>query len=73
MACLFDDFITAPMASEDRKRGIGLGLAISKGVIAAHGGGIQAENRVEGGARFTLWLYAERVEENGRQKDDPDC
>lgn len=63
---LFDDFITAPVASEDRKRGIGLGLAISKGVISAHGGGIQAENRVEGGARFTLWLYAERVEENGR-------
>lgn len=50
------------MHSEDQKRGISLGLAISKGGVAAHGGENRAENREEGGARFTFWLYAERME-----------
>lgn len=59
---LFEEFITAPVASEDQKRGIGLGLAISKGVVEAHGGEIRAENREEGGARFTFWLRAERMD-----------
>jgi PAS domain S-box-containing protein len=36
--------------------GTGLGLSISYGIIRAHGGDIRAENRAEGGARFTLRL-----------------
>ena len=48
--------------STDQKRGIGLGLAICKEVVEAHGGKIWAENRTEGGARFTFWLKAEQVE-----------
>ena len=34
--------------------GVGLGLTISRSILEAHGGTIWAENREQGGARFTL-------------------
>ncbi len=36
--------------------GVGLGLAIAKGLVEAHGGGIEAGTAPEGGALFTVWL-----------------
>ena len=48
------------------KEGIGLGLAICKAVVNAHGGNICAENRKEGGARFMFWLEARQVSTDGR-------
>lgn len=41
---------------DPRQGGVGLGLFVSKAVIAAHGGTIRAENRPEGGARFVFEL-----------------
>jgi len=36
--------------------GVGLGLAICRGIVEAHGGRIRAANAVGGGAEFTFTL-----------------
>lgn len=41
-----------------RVHGTGLGLAVSKRIVEAHGGRISAHNHPEGGAVFTVWLPA---------------
>ena len=48
---IFDPFFTTGGGS-------GLGLAVTHGIIRAHGGNVTAENRAEGGARFTVRLPA---------------
>lgn len=51
---LFDAFYRGETAL--RPQGSGLGLAVAKGLVEAHGGRIWAENRPEGGARFVFTL-----------------
>ncbi len=51
---IFDKFYR--IEREDTTRGVGLGLAISKGVIEAHGGQIWAENRPGGGTIVVFTL-----------------
>jgi len=41
---------------ESATPGVGLGLAICRAIVAAHGGTIRGENRAEGGARFVFTL-----------------
>jgi two-component system sensor histidine kinase KdpD len=50
---VFDKFYRAPGAAPG---GTGLGLSITKGLVEAQGGTIHAENRANGGARFTIRL-----------------
>ncbi len=58
---IFEIFYTAEHNRADAKRGIGLGLAISKAIVEMHGGEIYACNNELGGA--TLSFYLKRREE----------
>ena len=55
---VFDKFYRVLGRTSGRPTGSGLGLAVSKGLVEAHGGRIWAENRERGGSifRFTLPL-----------------
>jgi signal transduction histidine kinase len=50
MEKLFTPFFTT------RPGGTGLGLPVARHIATLHGGSIHAENRPEGGSRFTIWL-----------------
>ena len=47
---VFDPFVT------NRAQGLGLGLTISRSIVLAHRGRIQAENNADGGATFRCFL-----------------
>ena len=47
---LFDQFFTT------KEQGLGMGLAIVRSIVEAHGGQIHAENVADGGARFHFSL-----------------
>jgi two-component system sensor histidine kinase KdpD len=55
---LFDPFYRA-IDGAPRPQGLGLGLAVVKGLVEAHGGHVSAENRAGGGARFAFTLPIE--------------
>jgi two-component system sensor histidine kinase KdpD len=51
---VFDKFMRGER--ESAKPGVGLGLAICRAIVGAHGGSIHAANRPEGGAAFVFTL-----------------
>lgn len=63
---LFEGFVSLSNKIIDGKRGMGLGLAICKGIIEAHNGYITADESAEGGALFTFALPLNEGEENGQ-------
>jgi two-component system sensor histidine kinase KdpD len=55
LAHLFEPFYRVSDGTP-RPQGLGLGLAVVKGLVEAHGGRVWAENRAGGGARFVFVL-----------------
>lgn len=53
---VFDRFFTTRERSRDHAGGTGLGLALARAIVEAHGGTLAAENSKDGGARFVVRL-----------------
>jgi signal transduction histidine kinase len=51
---IFDAFVTT------KAKGMGIGLAVSRSIVEAHGGRLWAENNSSGGARFSVALPLSR-------------
>ena len=61
---VFDMFYTGVKRSPDSRRGIGLGLALCRAIVQAHGGEIDMQNILPHGARFVFTLPIAEVIEN---------
>jgi len=51
---VFDKFFRGKQ--RERVQGSGMGLAIAKAILRAHGGGIEVKSSTVGGTAFTFWL-----------------
>lgn len=58
---IFDMFYTATSQIADSRRSLGLGLALCKSIITAHGGTISVKDNVPNGTIFSFTLLAEEV------------
>jgi two-component system, OmpR family, sensor histidine kinase CiaH len=55
---IFEPFRRSVGGRAERRRGAGLGLAIAKAIVVAHGGHIEVDDAPRGGARFVVSLPA---------------
>ncbi len=62
---VFEPFVTF------REHGLGLGLAISRSIVTAHGGSIRAENNADGGATFRCLLPIAAAQSSSRRSERP--
>ena len=60
--CVFDMFYTGTAKIADSRRSLGLGLALCKSIVNAHGGEITVTDNEPHGAVFTFTLPKEEVE-----------
>ena len=59
---IFDMFYTAAKRPADSKRGLGLGLALCRSIITAHGGGISVRDNLPHGSIFQFTLPVQEVQ-----------
>ncbi len=53
---VFEPFVRLETSRSEETGGIGLGLAITRSIIHAHGGTIDLTNKAEGGLEAVIWL-----------------
>lgn len=58
---IFEMFVTAAPGSADSRRGLGLGLALCKSIMNAHGGEISVRDNEPRGTVFQLWMEIREV------------
>ncbi len=63
---IFEPFYRTDESRTRTTGGYGLGLALTKAIIEAHGGTINAESRVGDGTTITIWLPSEPMEDLNR-------
>jgi len=56
---IFDMFFTSGETGSDSRRGLGLGLALCRAIVTAHGGEITVSDNIPGGSVFTFSLMGE--------------
>jgi len=72
MAHLFEPFVQADPALDRSKGGLGLGLALVKGLVELHGGSVEAESAGLGrGSEFTVRLPLDRTAPGARAPAEP--
>ncbi len=67
---IFEKFYRGKRGAAARK-GSGMGLAIARAILAAHGGGIEASNAPGAGARFRFWAPLVEKEPGRSQENSP--
>jgi PAS domain S-box-containing protein len=69
---LFEAFSQVDAAPERNRGGLGLGLAVVKGLVELHGGRVEAASAGLGrGARFTAWVPLDSGQESPQPPEEP--
>ena len=66
---VFEMFYSGSRKVADSRRSMGLGLALCRSIVTAHGGTIRVEDNVPHGAKFIFTLQAGEVENYEQELD----
>lgn len=68
---IFSVFTQAEPSLDRKRGGLGLGLALVKGLVELHGGGVNAHSEGrDQGAEFSFWIPLQLIAENRRTSED---